>query len=186
MAKVVISIRKMIVVAIIFFILYRFLVDPTPFTFGNNDNTITNIVENFMTDEKKEDTKTESEDGEQGVVQVTSQKGSVVQIPELEEVKTEEVVTDNKCGGFVSSELLPTEDKTDDFAEFSPVHVDNNFLDASRFLSMQTSLLRNTNLQIRPEPEVPREKVCPWNQSTIYRENTEPRNKGFHGVDENF
>ena len=78
------------------------------------------------------------------------------------------------CPGFVSSDLLPREDKTDDFAEFSPANVDSNFLDSARFLSMQTSLIRNPNLQIRPEPEVPRKEVCPWNQSTIYRENTEP------------
>ena len=78
------------------------------------------------------------------------------------------------CPGFVSSDLLPKEDKTYDFAEFSPANVDSNFLDSARFLSMQTSLIRNPNLQIRPEPEVPRKEVCPWNQSTIYRENTEP------------
>lgn len=79
-----------------------------------------------------------------------------------------------KCPGFVSSDLLPQKDQSDDFAEFSPANVDSNFLDSARFLSMQTSLIRNPNLQIRPEPEVPRKEVCPWNQSTIYRENTEP------------
>lgn len=78
------------------------------------------------------------------------------------------------CPGFVSSDLLPQKDQSDDFAEFSPANVDSNFLDSARFLSMQTSLIRNPNLQIRPEPEVPRKEVCPWNQSTIYRENTEP------------
>ena len=177
MAKLVISIRRTILVVIVLFLLYRFLIDPTPFNYGNNDNVIKNVVENYMDEE-------DGDDETQGVVQVSAQKGSVAQIPELADVEEEskKVEGDNKCGGFVSSELLPNEDDTDDFAEFSPVNVDSNFLDASRFLSMQTSLLRNTNLQIRPEPEVPREKVCPWNQSTIYRENTEPRNKGFHDV----
>ena len=88
--------------------------------------------------------------------------------------KTSDEPETGNCPGFVSSDLLPREDKTDDFAEFSPANVDSNFLDSARFLSMQTSLIRNPNLQIRPEPEVPRKEVCPWNQSTIYRENTEP------------
>lgn len=83
-------------------------------------------------------------------------------------------VESSKCGSFVSSDLLPKPSRGDDFSEYSPQKgVDSNFLDGSRFLSMSTSLLRNSNLQIRPEPEVPREDVCPWNQSTIYRENTE-------------
>lgn len=173
MAKLVISVRRTILVIAVLFLLYRLLIDPTPFDYKNDDNAIKNIVENYM-----------DEDDTQGVVQVSAQKGSVAQIPEISDQEPQE---SEGCGGFVSSELLPNEDDTDDFAEFSPVNVDSNFLDASRFLSMQTSLLRNTNLQIRPEPEVPREKVCPWNQSTIYRENTEPRNKGFHDVDsENF
>lgn len=94
-----------------------------------------------------------------------------VAIPETSDQAEPET---GNCPGFVSSDLLPREDKTDDFAEFSPANVDSNFLDSARFLSMQTSLIRNPNLQIRPEPEVPRKEVCPWNQSTIYRENTEP------------
>lgn len=88
-------------------------------------------------------------------------------------IKPPEVKT-SKCGSFVSSDLLPKPSRGDDFSEYSPQQgVESNFLDGSRFLSMSTSLLRNSNLQIRPEPEVPREEVCPWNQSTIYRENTE-------------
>lgn len=80
----------------------------------------------------------------------------------------------SKCPGFVSSDLLPREDQKDeDFSEFAPSNVEGNFLDSSKFLSMQTSLLRNSNLQIRPDPEIPREDVCPWNNSTIYRENSE-------------
>lgn len=175
MAQVVISIRKTIMVVLVLFIIYKYFIDPTPLNYANDDNVIKNMVENYIDD-----------DTEQDVVQVTGNEGDVVSMSEFDEVKEEndksDDVSDNKCGGFVSSELLPDKDETDEFAEFSPVNVDNNFLDASRFLSMQTSLLRNTNLQIRPEPEVPREKVCPWNQSTIYRENTEPRNRGFHNV----
>lgn len=91
---------------------------------------------------------------------------------EIQESNQDPVKMD--CGGFVSSELLPKPDQKDeDFGEFAPSNVDGNFLDSSKFLSMQTSLLRNSNLQIRPDPEIPRENVCPWNNSTIFRENTE-------------
>lgn len=181
MAKIQISLSKSVLIIVILFLLYKYFINPSPIdlSFMNLNKPLNNgdVIENFTEDASE----VVSED-----INVTAQQGSEVNIPELAKPTSDEVdavTKDNKCGGFVSAELLPTTDDSDEFAEYSPAKTEQqNFLDASRFLSMQTSLLRNTNLQIRPEPEVPREKVCPWNNSTIYRENTEPRKKGFHGV----
>lgn len=72
---------------------------------------------------------------------------------------------------FVSTNLLPKADVNldDTFAEFSPANLEGqNFLDSRNFtIGMQSQVLRNANLQLRSEPQIPKETTCAWNQSTI-------------------
>jgi hypothetical protein len=75
---------------------------------------------------------------------------------------------------FVSTNLLPKGDVNldDTFAEFSPANLEGqNFLDSRNFtIGMQSQVLRNANLQLRSEPQIPKEATCAWNQSTIASE----------------
>ena len=131
----------------------------------NKNNSEEDIIEEYEEEPMDEETMNEPIVQQNIITKPDIEPDSMIPPPEMKS---------SKCGSFVSSDLLPKPSRQDDFSEYSPSQgVDSNFLDGSRFLSMTTSLLRNSNLQIRPGPEVPREDVCPWNQSTIYRENTE-------------
>ena len=80
-----------------------------------------------------------------------------------------------KCAGtassFLSTSLLPKDDPQldDSFAEFSPANLKGeNFIDSTKYvIGMQSQTLRNPNLQLRSDPPIPKESVCPWNNSTI-------------------
>lgn len=73
-------------------------------------------------------------------------------------------------------ELLPNQSNND----FSGNVQNNNnlknvnLLRAGHHIGVNTvgSSLRNANLQVRSEPQNPRMKVCPWNQSTIEPDDT--------------
>ena len=56
-------------------------------------------------------------------------------------------------------ELLP-KDKSDSFHN-------RDLINAGRFISQQSEVLRNANLQIRSDPPVGKSETGPWNQTTI-------------------
>ena len=73
-------------------------------------------------------------------------------------------------------ELLPNQTNNN----FGGGNIENNnlknvnLLRAGHHIGVNTvgSSLRNANLQVRSEPQNPRMKVCPWNQSTIEPDDT--------------
>ncbi len=69
------------------------------------------------------------------------------------------------------SDLLPN-DTNSSWASVNPASqsvAGVNFLDATETIGVNTvsSSLRNSNLQIRSEPIIPKADIGPWNQSTI-------------------
>lgn len=66
---------------------------------------------------------------------------------------------------------------TTDFGEFAPKNLTQNFVDATKFIGVDTqgSSLKNANYQLRPDPPIPRKESGPFLQSTIeadlYRKN---------------
>ena len=80
----------------------------------------------------------------------------------------------------VSSELLPRDaPENTDFSQFAPKNAmaEANFLDSSRLVGSDTSLKKNSNYQLRSDPEIPQSKGLdiPWGKST-YAADT-PRKK---------
>ena len=102
----------------------------------------------------------------------TSQK-DYVDIQESDDIQ-EEYPKYNKCPQFLSTDLLPKRGEVTDYSEFSPETLDDNFLNGTRYISSQSTNLRNANRSIRPDPEIPHIDVCPWNKSTIDRTSSEP------------
>lgn len=64
-------------------------------------------------------------------------------------------------------ELLPN-DKGDSFHN-------KDLINAGRFISQQSEVLRNANLQIRSDPPVGRSQTGPWNQTTITPDTLRPQ-----------
>ena len=71
----------------------------------------------------------------------------------------------------ISSELLPRDaPENTDFSQFAPKNAmaEANFLDSSRLVGSDTSLKKNSNYQLRSDPEIPQNKALdiPWGKST--------------------
>lgn len=69
----------------------------------------------------------------------------------------------------VATSLLPRSGPKDDFAEFAPVNLEGaKLVDASKYVRGMTSQsLRNSNLQLRPEPKITKSNELHFNNSTI-------------------
>jgi hypothetical protein len=73
------------------------------------------------------------------------------------------------------SDLLP-KDINSDWSNINPANADLkniNLLSAGQLIGINTigSSLRNSNLQERPEPVIPKTNIGPWNNSTIESDN---------------
>ena len=78
-------------------------------------------------------------------------------------------------GAWISSNLLPkdTSNVSDDWSVNTPGNLeDKNFLEAGHFFGVDTigSSHKNSNLQLRSEPIIPRTKISPFLNSSIMPE----------------
>lgn len=80
---------------------------------------------------------------------------------------TEEFTPADQTGA--DSDLLPPPARADDFTPDPDVLTGRNFLDASRWTSLNTvsGARRNSSYDIRDQVPIPKQNVSPWGQSDI-------------------
>ena len=109
--------------------------------------------------------------GDSGFMNLDEESSARIKIPECPGNNT----------AFISSSLLPKGTQEEEsFAEFAPANISGkNFVDSTKYvIGMQSQTLRNANLQLRSDPPISKENICPWNNSTINPEVRRPLEMG--------